>query len=56
MNMSHKSLHSCFEDNHAEDCGVCIGEALMAYGLQKREELNIEQIGETIIAAYGSSQ
>lgn len=54
MNKGHKSLHSCFEDNHAEDCGICIGEALMAYGYQKREKLNIEQIREKIIAAYGS--
>lgn len=49
----HKSLHSCFASDHGESCGICIGEALMAYNLQKRGGLNAAQIRERIIAAYG---
>jgi Protein of unknown function with PCYCGC motif len=37
--MGHKSLHSCFEDNHASSCAVCVNEALMAYQLQKKQGL-----------------
>ena len=33
--MGHKSLHSCFEDDHAAHCAVCTDEALMAHRLQK---------------------
>jgi uncharacterized protein with PCYCGC motif len=52
----HKSLHTCFESNHGENCGICIGEALMAYNLKKRGGLNAAQIRERIIAAYGQSE
>jgi hypothetical protein len=48
----HKSLHSCFEDEHGENCGICIGEAVMAYNL-KRQGLKPTQIRERIIQAYG---
>lgn len=51
----HKSLLSCFESEHGENCGICIGEALMAYNLEKRSKLNVSQIRERIITAYGSS-
>ena len=50
----HKSLLSCFETEHGENCGICIGEALMAYNLEKRAKLNVVQIRERIITAYGS--
>ena len=50
----HKSLLSCFESEHGENCGICIGEALMAYNLEKRGKLNPVQIRERIITAYGS--
>ena len=50
----HKSLLSCFETEHGESCGICIGEALMAHNLEKRAKLNVVQIRERIIAAYGS--
>lgn len=50
----HKSLLSCFETEHGENCGICIGEALMAYNLEKRAKLNVVQIREQIITAYGS--
>ncbi len=50
----HKSLLSCFESEHGENCGICIGEALMAHNLEKRAKLNVAQIRERIITAYGS--
>jgi hypothetical protein len=52
----HKSLHSCFVDDHAAHCAVCIDEALMALQLEKKEKLNPEQIRERIIAHYSASQ
>ncbi len=52
----HKSLHSCFESEHGENCGICIGEALMAYHLEKRSKLSVDKIREQIIAAYGSTE
>jgi Protein of unknown function with PCYCGC motif len=48
----HKSLHSCFVDDHAAHCAVCIDEALMAYKLEKEEKLKPEQIRQRIIAHY----
>jgi hypothetical protein len=53
MSTGHKSLHSCFVTEHGEGCGICINEALMAYGLEKRHGLNPAQIRERIIEAYG---
>jgi Protein of unknown function with PCYCGC motif len=50
--MGHKSLHSCFEDDHAAHCAVCINEALLAYRLEKEEKLNAAQIRERIVAHY----
>ena len=47
----HKSLHSCFVDDHAAHCAVCVDEALLAYNLQKRG-LSPQQIREQIIAQY----
>jgi hypothetical protein len=49
--MGHKSLHSCFEDEHAAHCATCVDEALMAYRLQK-EGLSAAQIRERIVAKY----
>lgn len=49
--IGHKSLHSCFVDNHASQCAVCVGEALTAYNLQK-SGLNPSQIRDRIIAQY----
>jgi uncharacterized protein with PCYCGC motif len=53
MSKGHKSLHSCFEDQHGESCGICIGEAVMAYNLE-RQGFTAEQIREQITQAYGS--
>jgi hypothetical protein len=49
--MGHKSLHSCFEDDHAAHCDVCTNEALVAYRLQK-QGLTPKQIREQIIAQF----
>jgi hypothetical protein len=54
MSIGHKSLQSCFVTEHGENCGICIGEALMAYQLEKRDKLPIAEIRQRIIAAYGS--
>jgi hypothetical protein len=40
MSLGHKSLHSCFEDEHAASCATCIGEALTAFYLQKDQGLS----------------
>jgi len=48
----HKSLHSCFESEHGENCGICIGEALMAYNLHK--QVSVGEIRKQIIGAYGA--
>jgi len=50
----HKSLHSCFVDDHAAHCAVCIDEALMAYKLEKEEKLKPEEIRRRIIAHYAA--
>jgi len=48
----HKSLYSCFEDDHASHCAVCVNEALLALRLQKEEKLTPQQIRDTIVAQY----
>jgi hypothetical protein len=48
----HKSLHSCFEDEHAAHCAVCVNEALLAFKLEKEQKLTPAQIRETIVAQY----
>ena len=48
----HKSLYSCFEDDHAAHCAVCVNEALLALRLEKEQKLTPAQIRETIIAQY----
>jgi len=47
----HKSLQSCFVDDHAAHCAICTEEALAAYKLQK-QGLTPAQIRERIIAEY----
>jgi hypothetical protein len=51
QSLVHKSLHSCFEDDHAAHCAICAGEALMGYKLEKEQKLSA-QIRERIIAEY----
>lgn len=52
----HKSLHTCFVDDHASHCAVCVDEALLAYQLQKNEKLTPEQVREKIIKKYSAEQ
>lgn len=49
--IGHKSLHSCYEDDHSVGCGICKVSALMASKL-KKEGLSDEQIRERLIAHY----
>ena len=52
---AHKSLYSCYEDDHAAHCAVCVDEVLLALRLQKEEKLTPEQIRERIIAQYSAA-
>ena len=54
--MGHKSLYSCFEDDHASHCDVCVREALMALRLEREEKLSPAQIRERIVAHYSAQQ
>lgn len=51
--MGHKSLYSCYLDDHAANCGICMNSALKAYKLQKEKKMSPEQIREELIAEYG---
>ena len=48
----HKSLYSCFEDDHAAHCDVCVREALLALKLEKEQKMTPAQIREAIVAQY----
>src|ERR1043166_2078399 len=48
----HKSLYSCFQDEHASHCGVCVSGAGLAYKLEKEQKMTPAQIRDTIIAQY----
>lgn len=50
----HKSLQTCFVDDHASQCAVCVDEALLAYKLQKEDKLTPEQVRELIIEKYSA--
>jgi hypothetical protein len=50
----HKSLQTCFVDDHASHCSVCVDEALLAYKLQKEDKLTPEQVRQKIIAQYSA--
>ena len=52
---NHKSLYSCFESEHGENCGICIGEAVMAYNLEK-QGVAVSEIRKRVIVAYGESR
>jgi hypothetical protein len=47
----HKSLYSCYEDDHAAHCAVCINEALLALSLD-RQKLSPAEIRQRIIQQY----
>ncbi|MEN3326175.1 MAG: hypothetical protein V7638_982 [Acidobacteriota bacterium] len=48
----HKSLYSCFQDDHASHCDVCVREALLALKLEKEQRMTPAQIRDTIVAQY----
>ena len=48
----HKSLYSCFEDEHASHCDVCVREALLALKLEREQKMTPAQIRDTIVAQY----
>src|ERR1043166_3260981 len=50
--VGHKSLYSCFQDDHAAHCAVCVNEALLALKLEKEQKMTPAQIRETIVAQY----
>ena len=52
----HKSLHSCFEDDHGAHCAVCVNEALLAYRMEKEMKLTPAEIRERIVAQYSAQQ
>jgi hypothetical protein len=52
----HKSLHTCFEDDHAAHCAVCVDEALLAYRLQREEKLTPAEVRERIIERYSGAE
>lgn len=52
----HKSLHSCFEDEHGAHCAVCVNEVLMAYRMEKELKLTPAQIRERIVAYYSAQE
>ena len=49
--MGHKSLYSCFEDDHASHCAVCVNEALLTLKLEK-QKLKPAQIRDRIVEEY----
>lgn len=50
----HKSLQSCYVDNHSSQCATCVDEALMAYQLQKEQKLSVPQIREKIMERFSA--
>ena len=50
----HKSLYSCFEDDHAAHCAVCVNEALLALTLERDQKLTPAQIRERIVQQYSN--
>ena len=48
----HKSLHSCFEDNHGANCTTCTDSVLIAYKMEKEQGATPEQIREALIKEY----
>ena len=51
--IGHKSLHSCYEDEHSAGCTVCLDSALLASEL-KRQGLGDAEIRDKLIARYSS--
>ena len=47
----HKSLHSCYEDDHSAGCATCMDSALLA-GELKQQGLSDAEIRDRLIAKY----
>jgi hypothetical protein len=56
QSFGHKSLQSCYVDDHASQCAVCVDEALLAYKLQKEEKVSPEQVRKVIVEKYSAEQ
>ena len=55
QSLGHKSLHTCFENDHASHCAVCVDEALLAYQLHKDQHMEAGKIRELIMGKYGGA-
>lgn len=53
QSFGHKSLYSCFQDEHASHCAVCVQEALLAFQMERDQKMTPEQIRAAIVAQYG---
>ena len=51
--MGHKSLYSCYQDDHAASCAVCVNEALLALKLENEQKLSAAQIRDKIVEQFG---
>ncbi len=51
--MGHKSLQTCYVDDHASQCGICMNSALKARKLKKEKKMSVAQIREQLTAEYG---
>jgi hypothetical protein len=51
--MGHKSLYSCYQDEHASHCATCVNEALLALKLEKEQKLPAAQIRDRIVQQFG---
>ena len=49
----HKSLYSCFEDDQAAHCAVCVNEALLALKMEK-DGKSVPEIRDRIIETWGN--
>lgn len=54
QSFGHKSLHSCFVDDHAAHCAVCVDEALLAYQLERVEKMTPDQVRARIVEKYSA--
>lgn len=50
----HKSLYSCYVDDHAAQCGICTNSAIKALKLKKEKNMTPAQIRQELAAEYGS--
>jgi hypothetical protein len=49
----HRALLECFESDHASQCGICMGEATLAYDTVKQGITEVRQIQDAIDARFG---